>query len=168
MSECYLSCSGPRHLKFALVWSYENNTLSIKHLFLGLHLINTSLVTALYPDVLIMPGMEADDVITSINHYLKGESNSISKEFLCNETFHPLSADILTYLEKHIKEGKPATYEAIAEGFGTDLPTVINVLATNPFPLFYPCHRIIHQNGDIGSYVAGVEYKQALLDLEKQ
>ena len=38
--------------------------------------------------------------------------------------------------------------------------------ATNPIPLFVPCHRVVRSDGTIGQYRGGVEAKRTLLALE--
>jgi O-6-methylguanine DNA methyltransferase len=38
--------------------------------------------------------------------------------------------------------------------------------AKNPLPLYFPCHRIISSNGNLGGYGGGLGVKQYLLDLE--
>lgn len=43
-----------------------------------------------------------------------------------------------------------------------------SAIGRNPLLIFVPCHRVIKQNGEVGKYVAGVDNKKYLLDLEKQ
>ena len=37
---------------------------------------------------------------------------------------------------------------------------------TNPFPLFFPCHRVVGHGGALGGFAAGVEIKRKLLEFE--
>ena len=39
-------------------------------------------------------------------------------------------------------------------------------LATNPFPIFIPCHRAIAADGSLGGYQGGIAMKRALLAFE--
>jgi methylated-DNA-[protein]-cysteine S-methyltransferase len=39
-------------------------------------------------------------------------------------------------------------------------------LATNPFPILIPCHRVVRSDGSIGGYGGGPAMKRALLALE--
>jgi methylated-DNA-[protein]-cysteine S-methyltransferase len=39
-------------------------------------------------------------------------------------------------------------------------------LATNPFPLAIPCHRVIRSDGSLGGFGGGIEMKRALLARE--
>jgi len=38
--------------------------------------------------------------------------------------------------------------------------------AQNPLPIIFPCHRVVSATGALTGYAAGVEWKQALLELE--
>ena len=38
--------------------------------------------------------------------------------------------------------------------------------ATNPLPLFIPCHRVLRSAGQLGGYRGGVEAKRVLLRME--
>ncbi|PKL14859.1 MAG: hypothetical protein CVV50_02190 [Spirochaetae bacterium HGW-Spirochaetae-6] len=42
-----------------------------------------------------------------------------------------------------------------------------NLMASNPFPIIIPCHRVIRRNGSLGGYAGGVEMKKFLLNQEK-
>jgi len=42
-----------------------------------------------------------------------------------------------------------------------------NALATNPFPLFIPCHRVIKKDLSLGKYQGGILLKKRLLRLER-
>jgi methylated-DNA-[protein]-cysteine S-methyltransferase len=39
-------------------------------------------------------------------------------------------------------------------------------LATNPFPIVIPCHRVIRSDGTLGGYGGGLEMKRKLLEME--
>ena len=36
----------------------------------------------------------------------------------------------------------------------------------NPYPLFIPCHRIVHTSGTLGDFLFGLPVKKALLEFE--
>jgi methylated-DNA-[protein]-cysteine S-methyltransferase len=60
-----------------------------------------------------------------------------------------------SYREVATDAGRPAAFRAA----GT-------ALATNPLPIFVPCHRVLRSDGGIGDYRGGSEMKARLLDLE--
>lgn len=78
-------------------------------------------------------------------------------------TLKPSSLKILEFL-RDIPKGKTITYGELAERVG--LPkgqrAVAKILASNPLPLLYPCHRVISKRG-ISGYSQGVFLKWLLL-----
>lgn len=67
-----------------------------------------------------------------------------------------------------IAPGQTTTYGQLADKIGK--PTAVRAVGTaigrNPICIVVPCHRVLAGDGSLGGYVAGVERKQALLDLE--
>lgn len=65
---------------------------------------------------------------------------------------------VVTYGELAALAGSPRAARAVGR-----------VMASNPFPLVVPCHRVVNANGTIGQYSAarGTESKVWLLDFER-
>ncbi len=42
------------------------------------------------------------------------------------------------------------------------------VMASNPFPIVIPCHRVVGRNGALTGYGPGLELKKLLLNLERR
>ncbi|MCU0582772.1 MAG: methylated-DNA--[protein]-cysteine S-methyltransferase [Syntrophales bacterium] len=38
--------------------------------------------------------------------------------------------------------------------------------AKNPFPILFPCHRVIRSDGSLGGFGGGLKLKRALLEME--
>ena len=87
---------------------------------------------------------------------------------------------ILPFQQKIIKimqlipAGKVATYGSIAKKIGSGPRAVGNAVASNPWPLFVPCHRVVSSTVSIGNYSmcgalgnAGTTTKRQLLEREK-
>ncbi|MDQ2796969.1 MAG: methylated-DNA--[protein]-cysteine S-methyltransferase, partial [Actinomycetota bacterium] len=53
-----------------------------------------------------------------------------------------------------------------ASGSAGAVRAVGTACATNPVPLFVPCHRVVRSDGSSGGYRGGPEAKRALLTLE--
>lgn len=62
--------------------------------------------------------------------------------------------------------GYLTTYGAIAKSCGGSPRTVGRVMASNPFPLLIPCHRVVRSGFSVGGYGLGEEIKFRLLKRE--
>ena len=70
---------------------------------------------------------------------------------------------------KQIPEGKVTTYGEIAKGLTGSVRAaraVGQAVATNPYPVVVPCHRVVRSDGGIGGYSLGVDKKIKLLRAE--
>ncbi|ANE05125.1 methylated-DNA--[protein]-cysteine S-methyltransferase [Corynebacterium crudilactis] len=69
-----------------------------------------------------------------------------------------------------IPYGESKTYKQIAADLGNAgaVRAVGSACATNPLPIFAPCHRVLRTDGTLGGYRGGLEAKQWLLELEKR
>ncbi len=67
-----------------------------------------------------------------------------------------------------IPRGSVSTYRRIAAHIGHPRASraVGTALATNPFPILAPCHRVIRSDGTLGGYGGGLPMKRALLESE--
>jgi O-6-methylguanine DNA methyltransferase len=64
--------------------------------------------------------------------------------------------------------GAVITYQGLAAAVGhpNSQRAIGTTMATNPVPIFVPCHRVIKSDGTIGNYGGGVENKLKLLRAE--
>jgi methylated-DNA-[protein]-cysteine S-methyltransferase len=67
-----------------------------------------------------------------------------------------------------IPAGETRTYGWLARKVGRPRAAraVGRVMATNPFPIVVPCHRVVGSDGSLRGYGAGLDVKAALLRLE--
>jgi methylated-DNA-[protein]-cysteine S-methyltransferase len=67
-----------------------------------------------------------------------------------------------------IPPGEVRSYAWIAQTIGRPKAAraVGQVMARNPLPLFYPCHRVVDSSGDLHNYGYGLEMKARLLTME--
>ncbi len=67
-----------------------------------------------------------------------------------------------------IPRGFVMTYSGLAANIGVPggARAVGNALAWNPFPLAYPCHRVIRKDGTLGGFGGGLKLKRSLLEME--
>ena len=69
---------------------------------------------------------------------------------------------------RSVPSGSVITYQALAAAVGhpNSQRAIGTTMATNPIPLFVPCHRVVRSDGTIGNYGGGVDRKLQLLELE--
>jgi methylated-DNA-[protein]-cysteine S-methyltransferase len=69
---------------------------------------------------------------------------------------------------RQVPPGSVVTYQALAAAIGAPdgQRAIGNTMASNPLPIYLPCHRVIKSDGTIGNYGGGVERKLKLLRAE--
>lgn len=79
----------------------------------------------------------------------------------------PFQHSVLNQLSQ-ISIGAVRSYSQIAESIGNPrgARAVGNACNRNPFPLFYPCHRVIQKGNKIGGFAIDLEIKRRLLEFE--
>lgn len=65
-----------------------------------------------------------------------------------------------------IPAGFVSTYACIAKKLSTSPRSIGRALATNPFPIIVPCHRIVKSDGSLGGYQGKAWMKKRLLETE--
>lgn len=65
-----------------------------------------------------------------------------------------------------IPAGFVSTYGHMAKKLSTSPRSIGRALATNPFPIIIPCHRIVKSDGSLGGYQGGEWMKKRLLEAE--
>lgn len=66
--------------------------------------------------------------------------------------------------------GQTRSYWWVAVRMGNPYATraVGGALGANPIPIIIPCHRVLRQDGSIGGFSCGLEWKRLLLDHERK
>lgn len=72
-----------------------------------------------------------------------------------NATAQLAFGEVVTYTELACRIGRPKASRAVG-----------NALGRNPVAIIVPCHRVVRNDGSLGGYTGGLEYKEALLDIE--
>jgi len=69
---------------------------------------------------------------------------------------------------RRVPPGSVVTYAALADAIGAPASqrAIGNTMASNPLPIYVPCHRVIKSDGTIGNYGGGVKRKLRLLGAE--
>ena len=105
------------------------------------------------------------DAKQQILKYLEGKSQSL--DFPVIHLNSPFRKKVLE-VERNIPYGETRSYGEVAKMVNNPRAAraVGSANAKNPLPLYFPCHRIISCNGNLGGYGGGLVVKKSLLDLE--
>jgi len=80
----------------------------------------------------------------------------------------PFSERVLRSVRENVKAGSVSTYGDVARMI--EIPggarAVGRALSANPFPLFFPCHRIVGAGGRIGGFIGSST--EPLVELKKR
>lgn len=103
---------------------------------------------------------------TVVTDYLAGRGVDITPDWqgqgtaLQREVWSALAdtdfGEILTYAVLAKRIGRPAAVRAVASAVGK-----------NPLLVFVGCHRVIRSDGTLGQYRAGQNWKQKVIDFER-
>jgi O-6-methylguanine DNA methyltransferase len=110
----------------------------------------------------------AERVRREIERYLSGDLRSLDAHPIDLTLVHSeFQRRVLERLRK-IGPGAVITYNGLADAAGAPSAqrAVGHTMATNPVPIFVPCHRVIRSDGSVGNYGGGVQCKVRLLRTE--
>ncbi len=110
-----------------------------------------------------------DELSQRIQNFLKGEPIRFELDIIVLEKCSDNQKKVFL-ADYDIPRGCVSTYGKIAKHLGMNYPrgaqNAGTALKENPFPIIFPCHRVIKSDGDIGDYQGGIEMKRALLEME--
>jgi len=103
-----------------------------------------------------------------IARYLKGDMHALDRPVDLSLVRSDFQRRALIRLRRAVPAGSVITYQALAAAVGapSGQRAIGNTMATNPVPLYVPCHRVIRSDGTIGNYGGGVPRKIKLLRAE--
>lgn len=104
---------------------------------------------------------------SELEEYLDGKRRDFDVPLALEGT--PFQVSVYEAL-RAIPYGKTVSYEDVAIAVGRPLAcrAVGQANHKNPIPLFVPCHRVVNKNGGLGGFAPGLDFKRALLALEKR
>jgi len=120
-----------------------------------------------FPDAVASSCGEIDILVDQIEASLNGADIQFSLAALRLDLCPPFYQRVLR-ANHAIPRGKVSTYKLIATHLENPRAAraVGTALATNPFPIVIPCHRVIRSDGTLGGYGGGLEMKRKLLEME--
>ena len=104
------------------------------------------------------------DIVRTLARYFGGDFSVLKRRVDLTLIESEFQRRALTRL-REVPVGSVITYQGLAVAVGEpDAPRAIgNTMASNPVPIFVPCHRVIRSDGTIGNYGGGVKSKILLL-----
>jgi methylated-DNA-[protein]-cysteine S-methyltransferase len=125
-----------------------------------------SQISALYPGSKEATSPKISELVTEITQYLKGIPTTFTTDIIDTSACYPFQLKVMT-TDWKIPRGKTATYGWVAKQIGTKgVRAVGNANARNPFPLVFPCHRVIRSDRTLGGFGGGLEMKRQFLEME--
>jgi methylated-DNA-[protein]-cysteine S-methyltransferase len=117
---------------------------------------------------LIEDAAAATRIGEEIQRHLDGDDDAIvHRPIDLSLVVSPFQRRALTRL-REVPAGSVVTYQGLAAAIGSPSSqrAVGTTMASNPLPIYVPCHRVIKSDGRIGNYGGGVERKLKLLRAE--
>jgi methylated-DNA-[protein]-cysteine S-methyltransferase len=126
-----------------------------------------NLAARISPRVLEAP-TRLDTIARQLDEYFTGRRHRFDVA-LDWSLSHGFRRTVLEHLNTDIGYGATASYATVARLAGSPkaVRAVGTACATNPIPIFVPCHRVIRSDGTVGAYRGGPVAKRVLLDLER-
>jgi len=102
-----------------------------------------------------------------LQRYFLGEDVDFREERLLGERSGAFTQRVWDIV-REIPRGEVRSYGWVAQRAGSlrGARAVGRAMATNPFPLIVPCHRVVGQDGQLTGFGGGVAMKRRLLELE--
>lgn len=102
-----------------------------------------------------------------LRRYFDGESVGFQEEALDVRNATPFQS-LVWDVVRSIPRGQVRSYSWVATRSGSPRAAraVGRVMATNPFPIVVPCHRVVGQDGQLTGFGGGLDMKRRLLELE--
>ncbi len=111
---------------------------------------------------------ESGKLSARVVSYIKGEIEILPLDRLELNKLGQFERNILLCLYRHVPCGKVIAYGRLAElaGYPRAARAVGTAMRNNPFPLFFPCHRVAKSDMSPGNYQSGAGIKRLLLKKE--
>lgn len=116
---------------------------------------NSAAVSSLYPHASRGGGPVLDEAMSQLDAYFHGRRQTFALP-LDDSSLSPFAravhaelcavpyGDVISYADLAVRAGSPRAARAVGR-----------VMASNPFPLLVPCHRVVNAGGHIGHYSGG-------------
>lgn len=108
-----------------------------------------------------------ESLYRELESYFQGKPYDFSQFTLRWDRVTPYRLKVLKRAAE-IPHGETRTYKWLAEGAGNPkgARSAGQAMATNPWPIIIPCHRVVGSSGKLTGFGGGLSMKEKLLDLE--
>jgi methylated-DNA-[protein]-cysteine S-methyltransferase len=151
-----------------MLWSVHRGRPKILHIVLPRPGVSArQRARTLSPDSIAASCAEVDAVADRLVAFLAGEDIRFSLDIVRLDRCSAFQRRVLR-ADHGIPRGSVSTYQRVARHLGNAgaARAVGRALATNPFPVLIPCHRVIAAGGALGGFGGGLAMKRALLAME--
>ncbi|MBN2810053.1 MAG: MGMT family protein [Deltaproteobacteria bacterium] len=152
----------------ALIWkSYNGQPQLLKIILAKPGLPADQEAERLFPGIRHASTPAVELILTEIVAGMAGEKIEFTSGFLQIDNCSNFQKKVLRALPT-IFRGMVCSYGNLAAFLGHSQASraVGTALATNPFPILIPCHRIIRSDRSLGGFAGGLQMKRALLEAE--
>lgn len=152
---------------FALIWHTVPEFKLLKLFLEGRESLKEQ-INFQYPAVFSGVSAKADELSVKIRKCLDFSNNNLPADKLEISSLGNFKKKILLTLRENVPPGKVISYAKLAEkaGYAKAARATGTAMSSNPFPLFFPCHRVVKSDRGIGNFGPGVELKRYLLGKE--
>jgi len=152
----------------AVVWSVRAGAPGIDRILIpGPGRPAEAALRAEFPDAASGSCREIDVLAERLEASLNGADVRFSLDALRLDRCPAFQREVL-FADHAIPRGRVSTYGLVAGRLGHPRAAraVGTALATNPFPIAIPCHRVIRSDGTLGGFGGGLKMKRELLARE--
>ncbi|MHB9138883.1 MAG: methylated-DNA--[protein]-cysteine S-methyltransferase [Victivallaceae bacterium] len=101
------------------------------------------------------PGSRAAELMKLTGDFIQGKPVTLPSDALDLSSLSAFQLKVLQLLRKKVPRGKVVAYGTLAAMAGSPAAAraIGSVMRKNPFPLFFPCHRVIASNATLGGFM---------------
>lgn len=152
----------------AVLWSGERGIPEVRRVLMSWPGLSAGEAAGrIVPGAGVSTCRRIDDLLDRLEAFLNGGDVAFPLDAFRLDLCSAFQRTVL--LADHtIPRGRVSTYGLLAGRVGNPKAAraVGTALATNPFPLVIPCHRVIRSDGSLGGFQGGLRMKRSLLAME--
>jgi len=167
MSKAFADVAEFDTLKIAVIWRKEPVQLITRILIAEDERILRSLCAKSGAAAFESSGF-SQEALRLLKLELSGKNGQQLEEMLDLSELKPFQSKVLKTLREHVAWGRAVSYGELAKLCGKPggARAVGQAMGANPYPLFYPCHRVVAADCSLGGFGFGTALKITLLERE--